>query len=400
MAGVFKAVKVTERIYWVGAIDWALRDFHGYHTGRGTTYNAYLVLGDSITLVDTVKAPFREEMLARVASVVEPGKIRYIVSNHSEMDHSGSLPAVIDEIKPEKVFASAKGVEALGAHFGRKDVIAVADGGTLDLGGVTLSFMETRMLHWPDSMMTYVPEEALLFSQDGFGMHLASSERFDDELDWGVMEYEGAKYYANIVLPYSAIVTKTLEKVSAARLKINIIAPDHGPIWRRDVGRIVGLYAKWAAQKPMAKAVIAYDSMWGSTAMMARAIGESIAESGVDVKVMAMAGGHRSDVITELLCAGAFVVGSPTINNGVFPTIADLLTYTKGLKPRNLVGAAFGSYGWSGESIGQVAEMLESMKVELIGQAVKAQYVPDECALGACKQLGLDVGAKVKRNSA
>jgi flavorubredoxin len=400
MSDVFKAVKVTDRVWWVGAIDWALADFHGYRTGRGTTYNAYLVMGEKVTLIDTVKAAFKDEMMARIASVVDPSKVRYIISNHSEMDHSGALPATIARLKPEKVFASVMGVKALGEHFHGGDITAVKDGDKLTLGGVTFAFMETRMLHWPDSMMTYLPGEKLLFSQDGFGMHLASSERFDDEIDVSVMEYEAAKYYANIILPYSPIVTKALEKVAAAGLILDIIAPDHGPIWRRDVDRILGLYAKWAAQKPAKKAVVAYDTMWGSTALMAKAVAEGLSEGGLDVKVMRMAGSHRSDVITELLCAGAFVVGSPTMNNTIFPTMADLLCYATGLKPRNLVGAAFGSYGWSGESTAQLTQALSAMKVDLVGEGLKALYVPDEAALLASKKLGTDVAAKVREKTA
>lgn len=395
MADVFRAVKVTDRVWWVGAIDWTLADFHGYKTGRGTTYNAYLVMGEKPALIDTVKAPFKDEMMARIASVVEPSKVRYIISNHSEMDHSGSLPATIAQLKPEKVFASVMGVKALNEHFHAGDVTPVKDGETLTLGGVDFAFMETRMLHWPDSMMTYLPAERLLFSQDGFGMHLASNERFDDELDMSVMEYEAAKYYANIVLPYSPIVAKTLEKVASAGLKIDIIAPDHGPIWRRHVGRIVAFYAKWAEQKPTRKAVVTYDSMWGSTTMMAMAVAEGLSGGGLDVKVMSTATTHRSDVIPELLCAGALAVGSPTINNGIFPTMADVMTYVTGLKPRNLVGAAFGSYGWSGEAVPQLTQMLAAMKVELAGDGLKVQYVPDDAALSACRKLGTDIAARV-----
>jgi len=399
MAEIYRAVKVSDRAWWVGAVDWAVRDFHGYRTERGTTYNAYLVMADKVTLVDTVKAPFRDEMMSRVASVVEPRKIKYIISNHSEMDHSGCLPEVIDAIKPEKVFASEMGTKALAEHFHMGGVTAVKDGGKVDLGGVTAQFMETRMLHWPDSMFTYLGEEKLLFSQDGFGMHLASNERFDDELDGALLEHEAAKYYANIILPYSALVTKLLEKVAAAGLDIRTIAPDHGPIWRRDLDKILGLYAKWAAQRPTKKAVVVYDTMWGSTAKMARAIGEGLSDGGMHVKILPMGSNHRSDAATEVLCAGALVAGSPTINNGMFPTMADTLNYLKGLKPKNLAGQAFGSYGWSGESVGHVAEALASMDVELVGEAVKVKYVPDEAALGRCRKLGADIAEKVKENA-
>jgi len=385
MSGVFKAARVTDHVYWVGAIDWAIRDFHGYLTSRGSTYNAYLILADKITLVDTVKRPFREEMLSRIASVIDPGDITYIISNHSEMDHSGCLPEVIQAVKPEKVFASVMGANALAEHFHLdREIVAVKDGESISLGNMNLSFVETRMLHWPDSMFTYLAEDGVLFSQDAFSMHLASSERFDDEISDDILNYEAARYFANILLPLSTPVSKLLEKVGGLDITMRIVATDHGPIWRKDVNRIVELYSRWAAQKPTKKAVVAYDTMWQSTAMMARAIGEGLKAGGADAKLMPLRACHRSDVAAEILDAGALLVGSPTLNNNLFPTVADALTYLKGLKPRNLIGAAFGSYGWSGEAVGQVEDVLRGMKVDLIGESIKVKYVPDDEALAQC----------------
>jgi flavorubredoxin len=395
----YKAVKISEHVWWVGAIDWAIRDFHGYNTSRGTTYNAYLVLADKVVLVDTVKAPFKNEMMARIRSVVEPGKIDYIISNHSEMDHSGSLPEVIAEVKPEKVFASKMGLKALSRHFHNGlDVTPVENASSLDLGGTNFTFFETRMLHWPDSMVSFLAGDGVLFSQDAFGMHLASSEHFADRLPMDVMQQEAAKYYANIILLYSQQVAKTLETLGGLNLDLKFIAPDHGPIWRKDLGRMPELYKKWAAQKPNMKAVVLFDTMWGSTGKMANAITEGLIEGGATVKVMPLASAHRSDVATELLECGALVVGSPTLNNGMFPTLADCLTYIKGLKPKNLVGAAFGSYGWSGESVKQLAAMLAEMKIEPVGENVKVQYVPTSDDLEKCRALGLQVAAAMKEN--
>lgn len=398
MAGSFRAVKVTDRVFWVGAVDWGLRDFHGYATGRGSTYNAYLVLADKVALVDTVKAPFMEEMLARVASVIEPSRIDYIVSNHSEMDHSGCLHQVAARVGAERVFASKMGVKALAAHFHEGGVTAVADGETLSLGNATLTFLETPMLHWPDSMMTYLAEEGggILFSQDGFGMHLASAERFDEELPEPVLLYEAAKYYANILLPYSPLILKALERLRFSGLPLGIIAPDHGPVWRGRVDWILGLYERWATQRPTMKAVVAYDTMWGSTALMARAVADGLAAGGASPKVLPLAGSHRSDVVTELLEAGALLVGSPTMNNGLFPTVADLLCYLHGLRPHNKVGAAFGSYGWSGEAVGRMEEELRGMGVEPAVDGLKVQYVPTEEDLARCRAFGESVAARLK----
>ena len=393
----FEAVKVTERVYWVGAIDWALRDFHGYATHRGSTYNAYLILAEKITLVDTVKSPFMNEMLARIASLIDPATIDYIISNHSEMDHTGCLPEVIDLVKPEKVFASVMGVKALNDHFDLDYPIqAVADGQTLSLGNMNVTFVETRMLHWPDSMVTYLAEEEILFSQDGFGMHLASSERFDDELDKNIMESEAAKYYANILMPYSSLIAKLLLKIKAFPAPIKLVAPDHGPIWRKNFAWIMDLYGKWSQQRPTLKAVVTYDTMWQSTAMMARQIAEGISAGGGQVKVMPLSQSHRSDVATEVLEAGALLVGSPTINNNMFPTVADLLCYLKGLKPANLAGAAFGSYGWGKGVVKSLTQQLEEMKVELLDEGICAKYRPDDKTLQDCRSLGLLVAKTLK----
>jgi flavorubredoxin len=396
MKNIFRAVKISDRVYWVGAIDWTIRDFHGYTTRRGSSYNAYLVLADKITLIDTVKAPFYEEMMSRIASVVDPRKIRHVISNHSEMDHSGCLPAVMDFISPEKVFTSIMGMKALQEHFHMsREIIPLKDGDSLSLGNLNLSFMETRMLHWPDSMFTYLPEEKLLFSQDAFGMHLASLERFDDEVDPDILDFEAATYYANIILPYSPLVGKLLDRVEAAGLNINIIAPDHGPIWRKDLAGILGKYRRWATRTQDFKAVVVYATMWHSTEMMAKAIGEGLAAGGAKVKLMSMNQFHRSDVVYEMLDAGAIAVGSPTLNNHILPQMADILTYLKGLKPTNLLGAVFGSYGWSGESARELEGFLSEIGADKVGETIKVRYVPDADALMKCYSLGSLLASKL-----
>jgi flavorubredoxin len=401
MKNIYSAIKVTDHVYWVGAIDWKIRDFHGYTTPHGSTYNAYLVMADGITLIDTVKAPFKDEMLSRIKSVVDPSKIKYIISNHSEMDHSGCLPEIIDTLKPKKVFASTIGVKTLKELFhDQHEIIPVKDGETLSLGNMELIFMETRMIHWPDSMFTYLAEDQLLFSQDAFGMHLATLERFDDEIPAATLEFEAATYYANIVLPYSPIVLKALDKVAASGWKIKVIAPDHGPVWRKNIGRIIELYKKWAAQKPAAKAVIVYATMWHSTEKMASAISESLAQAGVKVKLLSMNESHRSEVVYEVLDAGALIVGSSTLNNNILPQMADVMTYLKGLKPANLIGAAFGSYGWSGESVRDLEGILKEMKVEIVAPSVSVKNVPDDGALEKCSELGKTVAAQLLKKVA
>jgi flavorubredoxin len=400
MNKIFQAVKVTDRVYWVGAIDWNIRDFHGYTTKRGTTYNAYLILSDRITLIDTVRTSFKSEMLARISSVVDPTEIQYLVSDHSEMDHTGSLPEVIDAVRPERVFASTMGAKTLREiHHLEQDIEPLIDGDSLDVGNMKLTFYETRMLHWPDSMFSYLADEKILFSHDAFGMHLATSERFADEIDDAVLDYEAATYFANILLPYAPVITKLMERVDSMGLACDIIAPDHGPIWRSGVGTIMDHYRTWALQKPMRKAVVVYDTMWHSTELMAKAISEGLASTGISVKHISMHGNSRSDVAYEILESGALIVGSPTLNNNLFPTMADVLTYLKGLRPRNLVGAVFGSYGWSGEAVRQIRDLLGDMKVEVVGDGVAARHVPDAGVLEECYALGVAVGERLNEKT-
>ncbi len=392
----FHALKISDSVYWVGAIDWNLRDFHGYATERGTTYNAFLILADKVTLIDTVKAPFVDEMMARVASVVSPERIDYIVSNHAEMDHTGGLPAVMQATNPERVFASTKGVQALESHFHMPDAFtAVGNGETISLGNANVTFYETRMLHWPDSMFTFLDTDGILFTQDAFGMHWATPQRFADELDATTLEYEGSKYFANILTPYAALVGKQLEKTLALNLPIKLLAPDHGPVYRDNLTWILERYTHWAAQEPTNKTVIAYDTMWESTAKMARATAQGVIDAGGSVELFNMNKDHRSNVATALLGAGGFIVGSPTMNNNLFPTIADLLTYVKGLRFKNLAGAAFGSYGWGGEAVKQVNESLKTMKVDLVSEGMRVQYVPTHDDLEHCRMLGEQVGQRL-----
>jgi flavorubredoxin len=392
---------VSEHVWWVGAVDWTIDDFHGYSTRRGTTYNAYLVTADKPTLIDTVKAPFMEEMLARIRSVMDPKDIKYLVSNHSERDHAGCVIEAIGRLKFEKVFASTMGVKNLHAQFHDAcEITAVKDGEQLSLGNVNLTFLETRMLHWPDSMVSYVHEDGVLFSQDAFGMHLATGKLFADENDPAVLESEARKYYANILMLYSGLVGKAVERIKGLGIKINVLAPDHGPLWRKDVLTPVGWYANWARQEPQNKAVVVYDTMWQSTDLMARAITDGIAEGGSQVRLFSMHTAHRSDVMTELLGAGALVAGSPTLNNDLFPTVADVLTYVRGLKPKNLIGAAFASYGWSGESAGLIEDYLKQMGVELVAPAMKVRFKPTTADLEKCRELGRLIAAKLAERTA
>ena len=394
-----KAVKITEKVYWVGALDWGVRNFHGYLTDQGTTYNAFLILADKVTLIDTVKVAFTDELLARISSIIDPEKIDYLVSNHSEPDHSGALARVIKKINPEKVFASEIGVQTLKSYYPKieTEIHSVKNGENLSLGNLNLKFLETKMIHWPDSMFSYLIEEKLLFSQDAFGMHLASSERFDDQLPWSLLEGQAEEYYANIITPFSPQVSALLQKLPDLGLDLELIAPDHGPLWKNldNFNKLLSLYQKWSKREVDKKVLIVYDTMWKSTEKMAQEIEDGASSVGVEVKMMPLYAVERSKVASEMLNAGALIVGAPTLNNNLYPSLADTLTYLKGLKFKTPYGAVFGSYGWSGEANKQLKEYLEAMKIEVLGE-VKAKYLPTKEIKEECFNLGKEIAQKVK----
>jgi flavorubredoxin len=391
-------IEIAKNIYDVGVIDWNIRDFHGYSTYQGTSYNAFLIVDEKIVLIDTVKKEFSDQLLENIAKIVDPKKIDYVISNHTEMDHSGSLPRVMHKIGEDKpLYCSKMGLKNLSRHFPQNwNYHGIANGETLSVGKRNLTFLETRMLHWPDSMFTYVKEDKILFSSDAFGQHYAGHEKFDDQIGNSIMPH-AKKYFANILLLYSPLILKLLENVAELGLEIDMICPDHGIIWRKDPGRIINAYAKWSSQEPEQKAVVVYDTMWHSTETMAEEIVQGIVEEGVIARPMHIRSSHRSEIMTEVLDAAAVIVGSPTINNQLFPTVSDFLTYMKGLKPKNKIGAAFGSYGWSGESVTLINQELEAMKFDIIDPGVKIQYVPDQDGKNACLELGRKIGQAIKK---
>jgi flavorubredoxin len=389
-------VEIAKGVYAVGVMDWNIRDFHGYSTQAGTTYNAFLVIDEKVALIDTVKAPFCDQLLDNISKVIDPGKIDMVISNHTELDHSGSLPRILHRIGENKpLYCSKMGAKNLARHFSQPwNYQPVESGQEISIGARTFTFLETRMIHWPDSMFTYLKEDKILFSSDGFGQHYASFKMFDDLAGEDVM-YQAKKYFANILMLYAPRILKLIEQVRSLGLQIEMICPDHGIIWRKNPGKIIDAYVKWSLQAAEKKAVVIYDTMWNSTKKMAETIAEGISSLGVDVVPIHIRSSHRSDIMTEVLDARAVVVGSPTLNNQMFPTVADLLTYMKGLKPANKIGGVFGSYGWSGESLKMVQAELESMQFDVIDPGVKIQYVPDADGLSACYQYGRKIAQAV-----
>lgn len=389
--------QLAKGIHWVGAVDWDVRDFHGYSTYKGTSYNAFLIVDEKITLIDTVKRSHMDQLIHNISQIIDPAKIDYLIVNHVELDHSGCIPEMIDLIKPEKIICSPMGEKALIAHFHQDDwpFEVVKSGTEISLGKRTVQFIETRMLHWPDSMFSYLKEDGILFSSDAFGQHLASTERFDDEIELAEIMTESAKYYANILNLFSPLIQKLLKSLAEMNLDLKMIAPDHGVIWRQNQDKIIDAYDKWSKAESSKKALVIYDSMWHSTEKMAQAIANGLEAEGVPAELVNMKVHHRSDVMTKVLGARAIILGSSTLNNGILPRMAGFLMYMKGLKPANKLGAAFGSFGWSGEAVGILNSMMEEMKIDLIGDGLRLKYVPTDESLAECRDYGSSLGKAI-----
>lgn len=392
-----RSIPVSDGIHWVGAIDWNLRDFHGYETPRGTTYNAYIVQGTEKTaLVDTVKAPFVEELLLRVSSVVDPANIDVIVVNHVEPDHNGGLRQVMAACPNARVVASRGGVAGVAEYHDGLEVETVGADDVIDLGGKTLNFMPMPMVHWPDSMFTVVPESKTLLCNDAFGQHLASAERFADEVGMDLVLYELAEYYANILMSLGTPVSKAIAKLLDSGIELDVVAPSHGVIFRGEsIGQALEAYGRWTAGETTAKVVIASSTMWGSTDAMARAMADGIAETGAKVEYFDLAGTAIAHVTHELLEARALLVGSPTLHHGMLYRVAGYLQYLSGQKPKDKIAGAFGSFGWSSGATKQITERLEGMGFEMPFGDLTVKYRPTAEQLEEAKEWGRQFGEAV-----
>lgn len=385
--------KIKENIYWTGYIDWNLRSFHGYSTPSGSSYNAYLILDEQPTLIDTVKHYGYDEMLSRLKEIIDPSKIKYIISNHTEMDHSGSIGKILKLCPNAQIVCSPKGEEGLRRHFKENwNFKAVNSGDTLNIGKKNLKFFLMPMVHWPDSMATYCVEDNILFPNDAFGQHFASYERFAEEVGTDIVIKEATKYYANIVMPYGGQVLKALDALSD--IKIDMICPSHGLIWRRkeDLEKITALYKKWANYESAKSVVIVYDTMWHSTEAMAQALYELIDKENIAVKLYNLKNTHISDIMAEIISAKVVMVGSPILNNKILPDMGAFLTYVKGLKPKGRYGFTFGSYGWAKAGFKELEDSLKESGMELLAEGKYINYIPDNTELEGLK----DIVTKVK----
>jgi anaerobic nitric oxide reductase flavorubredoxin len=397
-----KSIEIKPDIYWVGAIDWAVRDFHGYVTPNGTTYNNYLILDDQVTLIDTVKYDFKRVTIENIKTIIDPSKIKNLVINHIEPDHASGIARIVELAPDVTIYITEKGKKGIDRHFETSswNCKIVKTGDTLNTGKYNLLFIETPMLHWPDSMMTYVKEAKLLISQDAFGQHIATSARYDDEytqcasqaeLDDSVIDY-----YANILMPFGQLIKRKISDIQELGLEIDMIAPDHGIIWRKDPGSIIQKYLDMANGKASLSVAIIYDTMWHSTELMTLPLMQGIKDEGVDCKVIKLRATPMSRAITEFWKSRGCLIGSPTLNNILYPSVAEYLTHLRGLRPKNRIMGAFGSYGWGGGAVKEAYEQFKTMKLEMFEPGMQVLYKPSIDDEKKCYDFGREFAVKVR----
>jgi flavorubredoxin len=393
------AIEISKNIFWVGAIDWDIRVCGSYNTPRGTTYNSYLILDEKTALIDSVKAGFEHEMLERIKEIIDPSKIDYVICQHAEPDHSGAMPELMKKASNAKVIAAQAGKDNLLEHFHNDwDAQIVKTGSEINLGRKTLHFIEAKMLHWPDNMFTYLKEDGILFSNDVFGGHIATHQRYADEIGAPAFE-EATKYFAVIVSVYSNLVQKKLKELEDMKLDLKMIAPSHGPIWR-EPKKIIDAYQKWSSGAADEKVTVVFDTMWHSTEKMAHEIARGISHQGIDVTVFNLRQSDWSEIIRSIIESRVILVGSPTLNMGMYPSVGGFLTFLKGIRPPNKKAAAFGSYGWGKGAVKAINEELEKIGINVL-ESLEIKYIPNGKELSACFEFGkkiADQAANIEKN--
>jgi anaerobic nitric oxide reductase flavorubredoxin len=388
--------KISEKVTWVGKIDWELKFFHGneYSTKKGSSYNSYLIRDQKTVLIDTVWQPFDKEFVSRLKQEVDLKTIDYIIMNHNEIDHSGALPELMREIPDTPIYCTANGAKIIKGHYHEDwNFNIVKTGDTLNIGESTLTFVEAPMLHWPDTMFTYMSGENILFSNDAFGQHYATESLYNDTADQAELYAEATKYYANILTPFSKMVIKKIEEVLSFHLPVDMICPSHGVIWKDHPTQIVEKYLEWANDYQENQVTIIYDTMWNSTRKMAEAIAKGIesADPVIKIKLMNASKEDKNDVITEVFKSKLILMGAPTVNNGYLYSLGGLLEMIKGLKFKNKKAATFGSYGWSGEAVKLLSEHLKDAGFSIVNDGLRKLWVPDEDSLEDCHQFGAEL---------
>ena len=385
---------IKNNINWVGKVDWELEKIHGneYSTQKGSSYNAYLIEEEKTVLMDTVWSMFADEFVDNLAKEIDLDKIDYIIANHGEVDHSGALPTLMKRIPNTPIYCTANAVKSLKGQYHQDwNFQVVKTGDKLDIGnGKELIFIEMPMLHWPDSMATYMTVDNVLFSNDAFGQHLATEKIFNDLVEYCELEHEALKYYANILTPFSPILRKKLNEIIAYNLPIDIIATSHGVVWRDNPLQIVEKYMAWANDYKENQITILYDTMWNGTKLMAEKIAEGIelADKEVMVKVYNISKNDINDLITEVFKSKTVVVGSPTVVNGILHGMAGFIQMMKEMKFKGKKATAFGCYGWSGESVKIMNELMAGAGFDIIDEGLRNQWNPDEEAQQGIVEFG------------
>lgn len=390
--------KINDKITWVGKTDWELKKFHGdeFTTTMGSSYNAYLIRDKKNVLIDTVWLPYDREFVSKLEEEIDLNTIDYIIIQHGEVDHSGALEELMEKIPNVPIYCTNNGIKSIKGQYHKDwNFVPVKTGDTLNIGENTLTFIEAPMLHWPDTMFTYMDKEKVLFSNDGFGQHLASEFLYADEVDSCELWNQAITYYANILAPFSMLVKNKINEILSMNLEINMICPSHGLIWRKkeDISAIINKYLEWANNYQENQITIIYDTMWNDTRKMAEAIAKGIKnqDKEVEVKLMNTAKDDKTIVLTEVFKSKAILVGSPTVNNGYLYSIAGILEMIKGMKLKGKKASAFGSYGWSGEAVKLILEELKKSGFEIVDDGIKAMWTPDEENIKKCIEFGENI---------
>lgn len=403
------AMKIAEGVYWTGVLDWDIRDYHGYTLG-GTTYNSYLVFcGDKTVLIDNTYPGTSGQMWGRIKDAFgKEGKeveIDVIIQNHIEKDHSGALVEIHKKFPDAPIYCTAPAVMGLKRHYpGLEDADfqIVKTGDTLEVGDRVFAFLQAQMLHWPDSMFTLLDDSGILFSNDAFGQHLCFKDRLDTDIPEYVLMDASQKFYANLITPFSMVLLQKFEEITNLGLldKIKVIAPSHGQIWT-DPGKIISAYNDWATGKCDDKATIIYDTMHYSTRTMAHALAEGLISEGIKISMYFLHTDERSEIVKDILESKALLVGVPTLFNGPYPSVGDMMYYLKGLSfDRTGVkrrAVTFGSKGWSGKAVNQLAETLDQSGFQVM-EKYEVDYVPTEEHLDECFAIGQRLGKEIKDN--
>jgi flavorubredoxin len=393
-------VIIKNNIYWVGKVDWELKKFHGneYSTHKGSTYNSYLIRGEKNVLIDTVWRPFANEFVENLSKEINLNKIDYVIANHAEIDHSGALPELMQHIPDTPIYCTANGIKSLKGHYHKDwNFKPVKTGDSIDIGHAKkLVFVEMKMLHWPDSMACYLTGDNILFSNDAFGQHYATEHLFNDLVDQNELFNECIKYYANILTPFSTLVNKKIHEVLSLKLPIEIIATSHGVVWRDNPTQIVEKYLEWSDAYKENQITIIYDTMWDGTRRMAEMIAKGIYanDNSVNIKLHNSAVTDKNDIITDIFKSKTILLGSPTINRGILTSTAGLMEEIKGLGFKGKKAAAFGCYGWSGESVNILTDLLRQSGFEIINEGIKTLWNPDENSLNKCFDFGKAIAGK------